>query len=373
MVGSIDRIVDRIDRLNYRVVYIVLALLLAAPFIIGHWESKPRPRGITRGLYKTIEECAESGKPVFLINAWRMSSRGENQPQFEVVVDHMMRRRVKFIMLSVEPDTAVVGRALVQKIEQFYKEEFGEDYIQYGRDWLMLGFRPFWNTGGWLAWAPLMKAEGIVGSLKTDYMGKDLWKYPIMARPAAALGETGDAEEAGDADEADGVDEADGIEEAGDAEEADGVGEGGDAEEAPAVGPADYLQLEDFGLILEIHFTGTVEQIIGLIRLDDELKGPDGKPQIEVGLGTVNMVVNQMLTFYDTGDLCGVLAGVQGAVEYSELLQDAYGEGPSRKGVTQRANPYSMGVLCVLAVIILGNLCTLWKKLRERGAARGLD
>ena len=367
MVASIDKVVDRIDRLNYRVVYVALALLLAAPFIIGHWEAKPRPRAITRGLYDTIEDCAESGKPVFLINAWRMSSRGENQPQFEVVVDHMMRRRVKFIMLSFEPDTAVVGRALVQKIEQFYKEEFGEDYIQYGRDWLMLGFRPFYATNGWLAWAPLMKTEGIVGSLKTDYMGKDLWKYPIMARPAAALGEADDADEADGADEVDDIEEADGADEADDAEEAS------DAEEAETVDPADYLQLDDFGLILEIHFTGTVEMIIGLIRLDEDFRGADGKPKIEVGLGTVNMVVNQMLPYYDTGDLCGVLAGVQGAAGYSELLQDAYGEGPSRKGVTQRANPYSMGVLCVLSVIILGNLCTLWKKLRERGAARGLD
>ena len=158
-----------------------------------------------------------------------------------------------------------------------------------------------------------------------------------------------------------------------DAVEADDTEEGGDTEEAPAADPADYLQLQDFGLILEIHFTGTVEQIIGLIRSDTELAGADGKPQIEVGLGTVNMVVNQMLTFYDTGDLCGVLAGVQGAAGYSELLYDQYGKGPSREGVKQRANPYSMGVLFVLFVIVVGNLCTLWKKLRERGAAGGPD
>lgn len=343
----IDRIVDRIDRLNYRVIYVALAVLLAAPFLIGHWESKPRPRAITRGLFDAIERCAKTGKPVLFLNAWMMDSRGENQPQFEVIVDHMMRRHVKFIMLSFFPDTAIVGRALCQKTEQYYKKNYGEDYIQYGRDWLMLGYRPIYGTGGWLAWVPNMKSKGIVGSFQTDYMGKDLRIYPIMARPGTEQGV------------------APGKNPPGSSETGPGAEAGADA--------ANYLQLGDFGLILEVHFVGTVEQIIGLIRLDKDLAGPDGKPKIEVGLSTVNMVVNQMLPYYDSGDLCGILAGVQGAAEYSELLQDAYGQGPSREGVRQRVNPYSMGVLFVVFVIILGNLCTLWKKLRERRQAGGVD
>jgi len=379
----LDWIAPRVDRLSYRIVYVGLAMLLALPFIVGHWESKPRPRAITRGLYDAIEECGRTGKPVFLLNAWIMDSRGENQPQFEVIVDHLMRQRVKFVMLSFSPDTTLVGRSLCQKIERYYKDRYGEDYIQYGRDWLEIGYRPIYQTNGWLAWVPNMKTKGIVGAFTTDYMGVDLWKYPIMARPQAALEEER-AKEAAEGKEApkeagspsgtesDGGAGSEQGTGASDAGSTDGAAEGG-VSEGETVDTSKYLQLGDFGLILEVHYVGTVEQLIGLIRLDNELRGPDGKPKIKVGLGTVNMVVNQMLPYYDSGDLSGILAGVQGAVEYSELLQDEYGEGPSREGVRQRANPYSMGVLFVLSVIILGNLSTLWQKISERREARGAD
>ncbi|MBN1917807.1 MAG: hypothetical protein JW889_07860 [Verrucomicrobia bacterium] len=379
MVAAIHKIVDYLDRLNYRIVYISLALLLALPYIVGNWESKPRPRAITRGMFDAIEQCAEEGKPVLLLNSWIMDSRGENQPQFEAVVEHMMRRRVKFIMLSTFVDTSLVGADLCKKSEQYFKQEFGEDYIEYGRDWLMLGYRIL--PGGWPIWVPNMKEKGIVGTFRTDYQGVDLWKYPIMERPEGAVrgkpsGQPTAPQETGQSTTSN--DESSGAVE---------IPNGGSAGRAPSnaetdtahvetetgtqeVNTDDYLQLGDFGLVLEIHFTsGASQEIIGLVRLDKELEGPEGKPQIRVALGTVNMVVNQMLPFFDSGDLSGILAGVQGAAEYSELLKDKYGDGPSRAGVAARANPYSMGVLFVLFVIVLGNLCTLWRKLSDRGQA----
>jgi hypothetical protein len=338
------KVFDAIDRVNYRVVYIALAVLLAVPFIFGHWEVKPKPRAITRGLFNAIEECAETGKPVFLLNTWIMDSRGENQPQFECLIDHLMRLRVKFVMLSFFADTAIVGREICQKTEAFYKERYGDDYLQYGRDWLMIGYRPVYQTGGWQTWVPNMKTKGIVGSFDNDYMGHNLTEYPIMRRPESALREEAEKR----------------------------AKEGKEEQTEQEAKP--YLQLGDFGLVIEVHYTAQIAPVLtGLVRLDKDLTGPDGKPKIEMASATVNMVVNQMLPYYDSGDLCGILAGVQGAVEYSELLQDTYGEGPSREDVSRRANAYSMGVLFVLFVIVLGNLSTIWKTLHERREARGGD
>ncbi len=338
--GVLHRVFDAIDNLNYRIVYPVLAVLLALPFIVGHWESRPRPRKITRGLFDVIEECAETGKPVLLVNAWRMSSRGENQPQFEVLVDHMMRRKVKFIMISLEPDTAVVGRSLCLDIQRYYQEEYGEDYIQYGRDWLDLDFQLIYQGGYWHIWIPNIKADGLVKSFNTDYEKRPLEQFPIMRRPGAPPPEH--------------------------------PGEPVDLETLSAKDYEEqFLRLGDFGLILEVHFTYTIRDLIGLVRLDKDFAGPDGEPTIEMGLGTVNMVANEMLPYFDSGALCGVLAGVQGAAEYSELLRRKYGEGPSSEGVRLRANPYSLGVLCVLAVIVIGNISTLRKKIREWRQARG--
>ena len=389
MADVLRRIVDAIDRVNYRILYVVLAVLLALPSIVGHWETKPIPRRITRGLFDAIEECANTGKPVLLLNAWIMDSRGENQPQFEVLVDHMMRRHVKFIMLSLDPGIALVGRDLCQKAEKYCKAKYGDDFIQYGRDWLMLGYKPVY-TAGWPAWIKDIKTKGLVGTFKTDYSGRDLDTYPIMKRPGAASGEeqppaelqpdeetesgtTGDsgAESAQPSETPEGESGSTATE---DGEAAAPESGGTETEEGKAEeGKEQWLELGDFGLIVEVHFVQSIKELIGLVRLSKDFAGPDGKPKIMMGLGTVNMVVNEMLSYFDTGDLSGILAGVQGAVEYSELLQDTYGEGPSREGVKQRANPYSMGVLFVLFLIVVGNLCTLWKKLDERRQARAGD
>jgi len=329
----INKLSDAIDRANYRVVYIALAVLIAAPFIVGHWEASPKPRKITKRLFNAIEECAETGKPVLLINAWRMSSRGENQPQFEVFVEHLMRRRIKFVMISLEPDTAIVGQRLCKRIERYYKDKNGEDWIQYGRDWLMLGYRAIYASGYWLIWIPNIKSSGMVKSFVRDYENKDLTTFPIMRRPGAPP-----------------------LEKPGEPVDLDALS----AEEYKE----QWLRLDDFGLVLEVHFTHTIRDLIGLVRLDQDFRDADGKPKIKMGLGTVNMVVNEMLPYFDSDDLAGVLAGVQGASEYSELLR-ATEEGPSRETVRQRVNPYSLGILFVLFVIILGNLSTLWKRVAQ--------
>lgn len=338
--GAFHWLFDFIDRLNFRVVYAVLAVLLATPFIFGHWEARPRPRKITQGLFDAVEECAETGQPVLLINAWRMSSRGENQPQFEVLVDHMMRRRVKFIMLSMEPDTAVVGRQLCLKTERYYNEKYGEDYIQYGRDWLDLDYQLIYRGGYWIIWIPNIKADGLVKSFKTDYKKRSLTQFPIMRRPGAPPAE-----------------------------------HPGEPVDLSTLSAKEYeeqfLRLGDFGLFLEVHFVHTIRDLIGLVRLDPDFADAEGNARIRMGSGTVNMVINELLPYFDSGALCGVLAGVQGASEYSELLRRKYGEGPSTEGVRQRANPYSLGVLCVLAMIVIGNISTLRKKIQEWGQARG--
>jgi len=334
------RIFDAIDALNYRVVYAVLAVLLAVPFITGHWEVKWRARPLTKGLYETIERCADTGKPVLLINGWIMDSRGENQPQFEVLVDHMMRRHVKFILLSLDPATAIVGRSICLETERFYKKEFGEDYVQYGRDWLDLGYQLIYQGGGWIIWIPNLKADGLVKKFMTDSDKRDLTLFPIMRRPGAPPLE-----------------------------------QPGTPVDLSTLSAKEYkeqwLRLDDFGLILEVHFVYTILDFNGLVRLDPDFRGPDGKPKIELAEGTVNMLLSELLPYYDSGSLAGILAGYQGAAEYSDLLRRNYGWGPSAEGLRQRNNSYSLGVLWVLALIVIGNISTLRRVLRDRRLARG--
>lgn len=299
----LDRFFDAVDRLNYRVVYVILFVILAVPFVVGFWQIPERPRVYAEGLYNAIEECAATGKPVFLINAWLMSSKGENQPQFEVILDHMMQRGVKFVMLSLNPVTAIYGHDLCVK----YAEHYGR---RYGVDWIDFGFRDIYSAG-WKIWLDNMETQGLVGSFRTDYHRHDLGDFdslPIMRVDAGA--------------------------------------------------EQKELAIRDFGLILEVSYVGTIPQLIGLIRPKYLKEGVD----IKMGIGTVAMILPQMLPYFDSGDLAGVLGGLKGASEYSALLK----EGPSIPRVRDRMGAYAMALLFVLFAIVLGNVSTVWKWWRTR-------
>jgi len=301
------RVLDAIDRLNFRVVYAVLFVVVIVPLAIGWMPSRNEPREYTKGLYKTIEACAETGKPVLLINGWIMSSKGENQPQFEVIVDHMMKRGVKFVMLSLDPITETKAHEICEKYEQYYGRT-------YGVDWIDFGWRNVYQTG-WKIWLDNIESQGLVESLKNEYGQGDLHdaaRFPIMY--------TG----------------------------------GADAQRA--------LELKDFGLVVEVHYGQTIVQLIGLVRHKYLEQGID----IKMAIATITMVTNEMLPYYDSDDLVGVLGGLKSASEYATLI----GDGPS-SSVHGRMGAYSAAVLFVLFVVVVGNLVALGKRIYERRLARG--
>ena len=165
----------RSQRIDRRVLYILLALVLSAPFLF----SVPVPPTVvspqTRSFYDTIEEIARdpvaNKKLVILCCNYDSGTMAENETQAEAVMRHLMQHHLKFAIFDFAYPQ---GRELAQQFADSIEKKYN---YQYGRDYVNWGYRP---TG---AIVPLLKSavRDVPGTLKTDIHGSDLSSIPVMA------------------------------------------------------------------------------------------------------------------------------------------------------------------------------------------------
>ena len=155
-------ILGKIDR---RLIYLLVVIAVVLPFIVKiHF-----PIFISRetnGVYTIIEQCPED-KIVLLDCTWDAGNRGENWPQTEAVMEHLMRKGTKFAIMSRIPQGTGFGREVAQKVAKKYKKE-------YGIDWCNFGYLP-----GEAAMIQAL-ARDIEGVVKKDIKGTPIDSIPVM-------------------------------------------------------------------------------------------------------------------------------------------------------------------------------------------------
>ena len=164
---------DRMQAVDRRVLYLLLALAIGLPFAIPTPRIKPKIQSETTTFFETVEKIAAdpvaSKKLVILSCNYSPSTLAENRTQNEAVVAHLMRRKLKFAIIAIEPQ----GREQAQSVAEGLAK--ANDY-QYGRDYVNWGFIPP------AAFQNLIKAmvRDIPGSVKKDYKGTPVVDMPVM-------------------------------------------------------------------------------------------------------------------------------------------------------------------------------------------------
>ncbi len=155
----------KLGKIDRRVIYLLVILAVVIPLIV-----KIRlPIFISRetnGVYTIIEHCPED-KIVLLDCTWDAGNRGENWPQTEAVMVHLMRKGIKFAIMSRIPQGTGFGREIAEKVAKKYGKK-------YGIDWCNLGYLP-----GEAAMIQAL-AKDIKGVVKKDIKGTPLDSIPMM-------------------------------------------------------------------------------------------------------------------------------------------------------------------------------------------------
>jgi len=149
--------------------YLYAALLLIV--VIGLLVPIPLPLAVgpqARGVYESIEN-ADPNKIVLISTLWSASTQGENRPQTRVILEHVMRRRLRFALIAFgDPQSTILAQEVAEGLARQY-------HYEYGRDWINLGFRA--DVAGTL--------KGIVRDLvetckKDSIQNKPLEQFPVM-------------------------------------------------------------------------------------------------------------------------------------------------------------------------------------------------
>lgn len=145
---------------------------LLAIVVIGLIVPIPLPLAVSpeaTRFYEAIEN-APKDKLVLVSTLWSASTQGENRPQTQVVLKHLMKRHIRFALIAFgDAQSTTLAQELAEEQARIYKYE-------YGKDWINLGFRQ--DIAGTLKGM----VRDINETLKTDSVNRrPLAEYPVMA------------------------------------------------------------------------------------------------------------------------------------------------------------------------------------------------
>jgi hypothetical protein len=147
-----------LDRALYVVLLVALLAALAVPSLAAGLQSPPEDPAAA-ALFQQVDTLTD--KDVVLIGyEWDARRIGELKPLEQAVVGHLLRKRVKLILVSTDPQGALL---LFDLRDDLVQAGYGSD----ARDYILLGYKP----GGELALRSF--AQDFRGVLSSDFQSKD--------------------------------------------------------------------------------------------------------------------------------------------------------------------------------------------------------
>ncbi len=160
-----------IDR---RIIFLLVALALAAPLRF-QLRLPPAQMKAAEDVFAQIDKLEHvPGKLVVIGADWGPGTSAENQPQTELVIEHLLRKRVPFALMSLYQLASPMLKEVPFQVAARVAKQTGESY-EYGKDWVNLGYQ----VNGALALQGIARAENMQDVLKTDANGTPLSEIPV--------------------------------------------------------------------------------------------------------------------------------------------------------------------------------------------------
>lgn len=173
------RMLKFLANLDRRIIYLAVILALSVPLLIQKALPPARMESAEK-VYHLIESL-----PVGLPDQYALiaadfgpGTQAENQPQAEVVVEHLMRRRIPIIVMTRYALGERFAVELAGRVAKRLEVELpGEKWV-YGEDWITLGFKP---SGGLFVQA-FAQSENLIEYLAKDFSGNPLSSFPRFSQ-----------------------------------------------------------------------------------------------------------------------------------------------------------------------------------------------
>ena len=150
--------------------YAIALVLLALPLVIEPRLPAEAAAPTTRALFDLIDSCPPD-KVVLIDSSWDQGSAAENRAQFAALVQHVVKKRIRFVVTSI--GVTALAPVFAQGIVEPLANEAG---LVYGTDYVLCGFVP--GPPGGLA--------AILQPLSTEFHSiypKDMHNTPMEELP----------------------------------------------------------------------------------------------------------------------------------------------------------------------------------------------
>jgi len=165
-----DTVWNKLQSIDPRVLYVVLLVIIAAPMLFPGMTLPIVPGQQSKDAFATIQKLGaqKPAKLVLLDGVWSASTRGESAWQTQAIMLQLMRLRIPFAIMSADPQNPQLMENLADALARKNNYVYGRDYINFGYQ---------------VAYTQTLKGivRDIKGTLKTDWTGKPLAGFAIMA------------------------------------------------------------------------------------------------------------------------------------------------------------------------------------------------
>lgn len=154
-----------LQQIDRRIIYIAVAVLVAIPLFIP-FDFRAIPTKPVTALYDKVESLPDD-KLVIVSSDWAPDILAECRPQFRALIDHLMRRNIRFAVISPLPEAVGLAQAVCEDLAEDHGYVYAEDYVNWG-------YRPAYS----LTIQALV--DDIPGTLGADYEATPLEEIPVM-------------------------------------------------------------------------------------------------------------------------------------------------------------------------------------------------
>ena len=129
-VSSFWSSLEKIDR---RIIFLFVGISLSIPILIGV-NLRPAKMQASESFFNEVQSLdSSSGKIALVSSDWGPSTMAENRPQTIAGIEHLMRKRIPFAMISLFPIAAPFLDEVPLIVSKKLEEETGQKW-DYGKD-----------------------------------------------------------------------------------------------------------------------------------------------------------------------------------------------------------------------------------------------
>ena len=164
------------EKIDPRLIYLLVAFALAIPLTLGA-KLPPAQMPAAEAFFAEVEKLKTGPDHLVLVAMdWGPGTSAENGPQTRVAIEHLLRKRIPFAVVSLYALAApMLKQVPLEVVADLEKELPGEKWV-YGEDWVNLGYQPQSS----LFIRSFASAKDLHELLKTDATGTPIGEVPLM-------------------------------------------------------------------------------------------------------------------------------------------------------------------------------------------------